>query len=635
MNMFKRIDSTKLSLVAVAVAALLFVAVNVVANNWFGHLRADFTAGRSYTTSSQIKPIFENISEPIIVRLYYSQALGEVSARHGAYYQRVRDLLQQYAKLAKGNIKLELYNPAPFSDVEDRAVGFGLQAIPLSQNGEVGYFGLAATNSTDDQQVVPFFSIEREKFLEYDLTKLFYNLARPNQPKIGLITSLPLEGKMPSPQEMGMTGGAPIPPWAIMQQIKEFFAVQTLANDVPLIPADIDMLLLVQPENLSQPTLQAIDQYVLGGGKVLLFIDPNAESATPLAAMGGFGSTGRADKKALDGIKHVMASWGVRLVENQVVGDLDSAIRVNMAANGRPILSDYVAWMRLQSDNLDLNDAITGNLKELNVATAGALEPVEGAGTTLTPLITTGVRSMRIDVDKFTGMPDIVALFRDFKPQGKREAVAVRITGSAKSAFADVPASALKESKQPIQVIVVADTDMLVDRFWIEMSDVMGQKVMVPTSDNGNFVSNALENMTGAPALSSLRGRGVQSRPFTLLDDIRRDAEMQYRAKEQGLTSHLEELEKKANAMQVKRDSSGTAVLSDDDKKTIDSYRADILATRRELRDVQRALRENIERLQSTITFTNIGGVPIIFGLILIAVAVVRHRRRRRRTTDL
>ena len=633
--MFNRMDKTKLSLIAVALGALLFVSVNIVSNNWFARARADFTEGKSFTTSSQIKPVFENINEPIIVRLYFSQALGEISPRHGAYYQRVRDLLQQYAKLAKGNIKLELYNPAPFSDVEDRAVGFGLQAIPLSQNGETGYFGLAATNSTDDQQVIPFFSLDREKFLEYDLTKLIYNLARPNQPKIGLITSLPIEGKMPSPEEMGMTGGSPIPPWAIDQQIKEFYQVQALGADIPLIPADIDMLLLVQPENLSLQTMKAIDQFILGGGKVMLFIDPNAESAAPLAAMGGMGSNGRTDPHALDGIKRLMYSWGVRMVEGKVVGDIDNALRVNMATNGRPVVSDYVAWMKLQSPNFDANDAVTGDLKEINIATPGALEAVDGAGTKMTPLISTGPHSMRIDTDKFIGMPDIVGLFRDFKPQNKPEVIAARLTGNVKSAFDDLPANALKQSKQPIQVIVVADTDLMVDRFWIETSNQGGEKIIIPTADNGSFVSNALENLSGTPALSSLRGRGVQTRPFILLDNIRREAEIQYRAKEQGLTSHLEELEKKAQAMQVKHDSTGAEVLSDADKKTIDGYRAEILATRKELRDVQRALRENIERLQAMITFTNIGGVPIIFGLILIAVAVVRHRRRRRRESDI
>lgn len=613
--------SPRLAVVAVLVAAVLFLAVNVIANGWFSNTRADFTQGRSYTTSDQIKPVFQGINEPIIVRLYYSAAVGQISQRHALYYQRVRDLLQQYAKLANGNIKVELYNPEPFSDVEDRAVGFGLQAIPLNQGGEVGYFGLAATNSTDDQQVIPFFNLEREQFLEYDLTKLIYGLSQPNQPKVGLITALQVNGG-PNPMQMQMGGGGnPSPPWVIMQQIKEFFTIVPLTNTVAQIPQDVSMLLLIQPENLSPQTQIAIDQFVLGGGKVLLFIDPTAESANP-PGMGGMGMPGAGN---LEGIKKLMAAWGVSM-DGKVVGDLDAAMRVNMSRDARPMISDYVAWMQVRRGNLDPNDAITGDLKQIQFGTAGALDAVDGSGTTITPLIVTGPKSMRMDAGKFSGLPDIVALFREFKPADKRETLAVRITGISKTAFPEAP---LKEAKQPIQVVVVADTDMLTDQFWVNTNNFLGQQVAVPIADNGGFVINALENLTGSPALSSLRGRGVQARPFTFVDSIRQDAEMQFRAKEQGLTSRLGELEKKLKDMQVRRDETGAAILSPQDKQTIESYRGEMLATRQELREVQRALRQSIESLESIITFINIGFVPIVFGLILIVAAVMRHRRRR------
>ena len=156
----------------------------------------------------------------------------------------------------------------------------------------------------------------------------------------------------------------------------------------------------------------------------------------------------------------------------------------------------------------------------------------------------------------------------------------------------------------------------------------MGQQVVVPNADNGNFVVNALENLTGSPALSSLRGRGVQSRPFLLVDDIRRQAEQQYRQKEQALTGRLDELQKKVDSMQGQKDANGMPILSDADRHTIETYRGDILATRAQLRDVQRGLRENIDRLESTVKFINIGAVPLLFGLILIIAAGIRHRRR-------
>jgi ABC-type uncharacterized transport system involved in gliding motility auxiliary subunit len=621
--MLSKIDPLRRAIVAVGLAAVLFVSVNIIANLWFGHLRADFTEGSAYSTSDQLKPIFAAINEPITVRLYYSEAVGRVSPRHAQYYQRIRDLLQQYSKLAGGNIKLELYSPEPFSDVEDRAVAFGLQSLPLTQGGEVGYFGLAATNSTDDVQVIPFFSIDRERFLEYDLVKAIYSLARPAQPQIGLITGLAVDGGAGlTPEEVmqfRQAGRQPPPAWAVMQQVREFFSVQSLTNDFERVPEGIDTLMIIQPDEMAPQTLLAIDQFVLNGGKALVFADPNTESLQGPQAR---------TRESVEGINKLLTAWGVKIDPAKVVGDVDASIRVNLGVEGRPVISDYVAWMRLENRNMDSDDAVTGQLKMVNVATAGALDVVEGAGTTITPLIYTGPRSMRMDAARFVGAPDVVGLFRDFQPQDNIEIVAARISGLAKTAFPEAP-EALKQAKQPIQVIVVADTDLLTDRFWVQTAEIMGQRILTPTADNGSFVSNALENLTGAPGLASLRGRGVQTRPFTLLDGIRRDAEMQYRATEQSLTGRLEDLQKKMDAMQTRQDNNGGVVLSEEDRRTIAGYRGEILATRRELRDVQGALRQNIDRLKSVITFANIGGVPIVFGLALIGVAVMRHRRRR------
>ncbi|MGE3334091.1 MAG: Gldg family protein [Rhodospirillaceae bacterium] len=622
----QRFDSRTLGIIGIVSAAVLFVAVNVVSNTWLRNLRLDVTEGASYSTSAQVKPMFASIKEPIVVRVYFSEAIGRASPRHAEYFQRVRDLLQQYSELANGKIKVELYNPEPFSDVEDRAVGFGLQAVPLGQLGEVGYFGLAATNSTDDQQVIPFFNLERAQFLEYDLAKLIYSLSEPDQPKIGLISTLPIEGAPAMPNMMGMPQQQPRP-WAVLGQIRDTFTIETLNPSITSIPADIDILMLVQPDGLSDAAAYAIDQFILRGGKALVFVDPNAESA----GMGG--PPGGGDKQ---GINKLLSAWGVRMVEGQVVGDIEAAARVGIQAEGRPVAADYVAWLQLRAGHFDTSDAITGDLQQINLGTSGVLEKVDGATTTVTPLISTGLKSMRMPADKFMGLPDVMTLFREFKPQNKVEIIAARISGPAKSAFTEAPkmegASAtahLSESKQPIQIVVVADTDILGDRFWTQNSSFLGEQIVVPTADNANFAINALENLTGSPALSALRGRGVKSRPFELLESIRRDAEMQYRQTEQSLTGRLEELQKKVSAMQVREDGQGQAILSDEDQRTIESYRGDILATRRELREVQRALREDIDRLQGILTFVNIAVVPILFGLALIVFATVRRRRRR------
>ena len=204
-------DKNRLAVIAVAIAAMLFLAVNIISQTLFSATRVDVTEGRVFTLSVETIPVFRDIEEPIIVRVYFSQALSEASPRHAVYFQRIRDLLSQYSALSGGMLQIKYFDPEPFSDVEDRAVGFGLQAVPLGNLSEVGYFGLAATNSTDDQEVIPFFNLEREAFIEYDLTKLVFTLSNPDQPKIGLITSLPVDGGMTP--GMGGMQGTPTPPW--------------------------------------------------------------------------------------------------------------------------------------------------------------------------------------------------------------------------------------------------------------------------------------------------------------------------------------------------------------------------------------------------------------------------------------
>jgi ABC-type uncharacterized transport system involved in gliding motility auxiliary subunit len=573
----------------------------------------------------QIKPVFESIDEPITIRVYYSQILTTESPAHAALYRRVRELLDQYAKLSKGKITVVYENPEPFSDTEDRAVGFGLQAVPIGNMGEVAYFGLAATNAIDEQQVIPFFNLEREQFIEYDLTKLIYSLSHANQTKIGLISYLPIAGGMDMVQ-MRATG-RPSAPWAVMSQIKDFFEVQELDSEVTEIPKDIRVLMLVQPTNLSPAAQFAIDQFVLRGGHVLLFVDPNPESAGP---MGGSGN--------LDGIKKLMAAWGVQMVDGKVVGDIEAAIRVNSDAGDRPVVADYVAWIQLGPGNLDREDAIMGGVKQLTFGTAGALEKSPTATTKVTPLVITGMNTMRIDVQKVAGAPDIVGLFRDFKPSGKSEALAARISGPVKTAFPegnpgkadDKAPPPLQASTQPAEIVVVADTDMLTDRFWTQISEFMGQRVAIPTADNSAFVVNAIENLSGSPALSSLRGRGIQSRPFLLVEAIRRDAEKQFRDKEKALTDRLEDLQKNLKAIQTRQGGGDNVTLSDADRSTIDNYRSEILSTRRDLRNVQAALRRDIDRLEAVVKFINIALVPILFGIAMVVVSILRRRRARK-----
>jgi ABC-type uncharacterized transport system involved in gliding motility auxiliary subunit len=641
---------------ALACIAVLLVSVNVIAGRFLS-LRLDLTAEHLYTLSPGTRRTLAKIGEPITLRLYYSNKLGDTAPAYAVYERRVRELLDQYVAVAHGKIRLEVFDPQPFSAVEDQAVAFGLQGVPLNGTGEQVYFGLAGTNSTDDQQVIAFFAPQRERFLEYDLTKLVHSLAVPKKTVVGLISFLPLEGDMAATME-----GRPSQPMAIVRQLQEVDTVKPLATDIAAIPADIDVLMLVHPQRLSDKTLFAIDQFVLRGGRALIFVDPYSELAAARPS-----PPDEPGAPAGSDLPRLFKSWGIELVPGVVAADRRDAQSVNVPIPGRsPVTLDYVAWLDLHGGELDRRDMITADLNHVAIATPGIIEKLPKATTTIEPLITTSADSMEIPVDKVMGMPDVAGLLADFKPSGKRYILAARLTGMVGSAFpkgppqppakpvgeapnggksgAAKPATAkatptapwLARSLHPINVVVVADTDLLDDSFWMQEENFFGRQVMVPTADNGDFVANAIDVLAGGEDLIGLRSRGTVARPFEVVDRIRREAEARYSAEDQALRAQLKNTEAKlANLTGSSETVAGAAAaLSPAQEKAIDQFRADMLQTRRQLRAVQAALRQNIARLKASLEFVDIALVPIVVALVAIVLAALRLRRRQRRTAE-
>jgi ABC-type uncharacterized transport system involved in gliding motility auxiliary subunit len=644
---------------AVAVAALvcialMLVSVNIVAARFFTW-RLDLTREHLYTLSRGTVRTLAAIDEPITLRFYYSTRLADEVPSYGVYAQRVRELLDQYVAAARGKIRLEVYNPLPFSDVEDRAVAFGLQGVPLDAQGEQVYFGLAATNSTDDQQVVAFFQPERERFLEYDLTKLVHSLAFPKKTAVGLISSLPLEGDM-----MAMMRGRPAEPMAVMEQLQRLDTVKPLAANIDAIPPDIDVLMLAHPQNLSDKTLYAIDQFVLRGGKALVFVDPLSElqAAHPSQASPPGAPTA-------SNLERLFKSWGFEVPSNTVAGDRRDAQRVGVPVAGRgsrPL--DYIAWLNLKADNLNRDDMITADLSHINMASSGIIEPIADAKTHIEPLITTSLDSTKIPADKLSGLPDVAGLLAEFKPDNQRYILAARVTGPAESAFPDGPpkppepakpeakegatdqppkpaeappaggAEPLKQSVEPINLVVVADTDMLDDKFWLQKQEFFGQRVAVPTANNGDFVANAIEVLAGGNDLVGLRSRGTSARPFDVVERIQSNAQTRYSAEERSLQAKLKETQTKLESLTGKDQADAPASLSEEQTKAIEEFRADMVQTRRQLRDVQAALRSDIRRLKAGLEFLNIALIPIIVAVLAVVLGVLRVKRRSRRAAE-
>ncbi len=639
----------------VVLALVLLFAVNILAGRILGSARIDLTENRLFTLSEGTRNVLAGLAEPVTLRFYLSQRELERAPGIGGYADRVRALLEEYRRLAGGKLTLHVIDPEPFSEEEDRAVGYGLRGVPLGLDEGIFYFGLAGTNSVDDEEVIPFFASEREQSLEYDLTKLVYNLTSPEQRVVGLLSSLPLEGQGP-PMQAAALGGMGAPPWMVIEQMRQLFEVRSLPPGLDEIPDDVDVLMLAHPQTLPAGTLYAIDQYVLRGGRVVAFVDPYSE--TQQAGMaGGFMPPAGSRRSEVDDL---LAAWGVVLGED-VVADLDLALKVRMDQGGRVLTFDYPVWMNVLPDTFDADDVVTGNLGNLGFGTPGYLEPAEGAATVFTPLVSTTPRAAQFTTGQIAAVTtDPRDLLDTYTPQDRPYTLAARISGKVRTAFPDgrpLPESTdeaggeegngsagaaeesgagggpkaehLSESAEDAQIILVADADMLADRFWVVVEEFLGNRIALPSAANGTFVINALDNLTGSGDLISVRNRGTFTRPFTRIVALRQQAERAFRVKEQELIAQLEETERRLVELEESNQGNDSLILTDAQRDELVRFRQERVRIRKELREVRRQLRADIEALESWLKFANIGLVPILIGLGGLAAGLTQIRRRR------
>ena len=649
-----------LGLASLLVAFVLFVAVNILAQAGLKGARVDLTGDKLFTVTAGTRAILAKIDEPVTLRFYFSASLGKELPGLAKYAGRVRDLLGEYTALAGGKIRLEIADPSPFSDAEDTAVAFGIQGIPLDQTGEMVYFGLAGTNSTDDEETIAFFSPARERFLEYDLTKLIHNLANPKRTVIGLMTSLPVRG-YPGTALARMGRGRP---WQMVDQLEQLFEVQTVDTNTDEIEEEIDVLMIVHPVGLPEKTLYAVDQFLMNGGRALIFTDPLAEIAGRVPAPGG----GRLPLAS--DFKRLFDAWGIEQAPGVAVGDRLLARRVDAGTAQRSQPVDYLPWITLKPENFAADDLTTSEIESMNLASAGSLRPKDGATTKFTPLITSSPEAMLIDTEKLKDRPDFFGLIREFKPSGVPYTLAARISGPVPSAFPDgppsdktakkdgdggepteavpkeaVPTEAAKEkedalmkpphlgkSKGDINVIVVADADMLRDQFWVELQQFFGQVIAIPIANNIDFVINALDNLAGSDELIGLRSRGVSQRPFERVVDLTRAAEIRYRATERELQTRREQTELKLSELQrPDQAGGGQIILTAAQIEEIEKFKGELLKIRKQLRQVQLDLRRDIEALEARLQFYNIALIPIGVAALAIILGLLRIRRRRQR----
>jgi ABC-type uncharacterized transport system involved in gliding motility auxiliary subunit len=601
-----------------AVLAVLFVAIIVLSNVLLRGARIDLTENRLYTLSPGTLAVLAEIDEPINLYFFFSDRGTRDIPALRTYATRVRELLEEMVSRSGGKLRLSVIDPLPFSEEEDRATAFGLQAVPVGNAGETIFFGLAGSNSTDGQMVIPFFQPDKEAFLEYDVAKLIHSLNTTTKPVVGVVSGLPV-GPGFDPQRRGMRPG-----WAFFQSLQELFEVRQLSPaTLGAIPEEIKTVVLIHPKELSDEAEYAIDQFVLRGGRLLVFVDPNAELDE--SANDPENPSAAAFANRSSNLPRLFRAWGVNFDPARVVLDAAAALQVQ-SPTGAPVR--HLAILGYRNPNMNREDVITAELGNVNFSSAGAFAMTEGAALALEPLIQSSTEAMLAPADRLRFLADPTTLFQDFVPTGTTYVLAGRLSGNAKTAFPERSGEAhLAESSGPVEIVVVADTDVLSDRLWVQIANFFGQQVMNAFANNGDFVVNAVDNLTGSSALISIRGRAISARPFTTVERLRRQADARFREKEQELQAELAETERKLNELQQRKDESQATVLSAEQRAELQRFQQRKVEIRRELRQVRRQLDADIESLGNWLKVINIGLVPLLLTAGAIAFAYWRRRR--------
>lgn len=610
-------SKSRLTAVGVLLAIVLTLALNSIVANTFRSSRIDLTAGHLYSLSEGTRTLLGKLDEPIHMRLFMSGSLRDAAPQLAAYAARVRSMLDTYATLSKGKITLEVIDPEPYSDEEDQAVGFGINRIALQGADDSIFFGLAATNSTDGKAQIPVFTPDREAFLEYDLTRLVAELGQPAKPVVTLIDGLGLAGNPQLRQ----------PPAQIMTMLKETYDVETVTGDVDKLPDHTRVVMVVQPQQLSDRTLYTLDQWVMSGGATLVFVDPFAETQL------GRGPGQLPDDNASD-LDKLFKAWGIGFDVKTAVADPQNAIRTARAVAGRQIEVANYPWFAVRGDGFDHGDAITSQLQAVVLTTPGSFTAT-GKDVTLQPLMVASTSAGYLPAGEAADpYGDPRTLLPKIAKASTQPILAARVDGKLVSAFPAGKPEGSGNGDKPIgesvgkpNLIVVADADMLSDRNWIQRQNVLGQAVAQAFANNGDFVLNAVEQMVGGVALADLRSRTVSWRPFTRINALEQSAEQKFLAKQQELTQRVQDTETKIKSIAAEQKVKQGEVIASDTSATVEKFRAELLAARAELRDVQYNLRRDVEQLKAWIMVITVGIVPLVVAIFALVFALRRPRR--------
>ncbi len=604
-------DARRTALWGIGLVLVCLVALNAAATFLLRGVRIDLTSDAMYSLSPGVRTLIGRLEEPVRLELYWSQDAGEAAPSLRAHAQRVREFLEALTAEGEGLLSLEFIDPVPFSEAEDAARAAGLSQLQVDGVGTALTLGLVARGPTDKVQALAYLSPDQDPFLEYEVASAIATVGRGRKPSVGLLSTLPFA---PQYDPMNPAGGG-VP--QTIQRMEQLFDVQRVDPEGTAIPAGLDALMIVQPRNIPDGMLRAIDGWVLSGKPTLVLFDPWCET-DPKARSEGLGGN---KPGTIANLGPLPAAWGFTMPMDMVVGDRKAATRIQARTmGGKTVQLDYLPWLSLTREAMSPTDPITGSLSGVNLMSAGEIQPAPGATTKLEPLILSSPDSQLIQSLKLGFFGETDRLVKDFKPDGRRKALAARIRGPIRSPFGAGEGTA--------NLLVIGDADLMDDTTWIQADANGGRRAI---SDNGPLVFNALETLVGDRALADLRSRGQSRRPFTRVEAMRKDAETRYVAREQELQKQVKDAEFKV--AQLQREGAGNAggLLSPEQQGALDQLSREVMQARSDLRGVQLELRRDVEDTGRVLMVLNVVIWPLVVASLATGWSMARAAGSRRR----
>jgi len=613
----------------VALLAVL-VALNFIVSAF--NLRADLTEGNVYTLSPGTRKVLSRLEAPVKLRLYYSQGSEAVPVGLKTFAKRVEDLLNEYKSAGGGKVVIEKFNPEPDSDAEDSAQLDGIDG-QLTNTGEKFYLGLSIA-FLDQKAAIPVLAPDRERLLEYDITRGIAQVGETKKPVVGVMSALPVLGRSLDPVRKQQPAEA----WVLIQELKKIFDVKEVKLDATRIEDDIKVLLVIHPRNLSEEAEYAIDQFVLRGGKLIAFVDPFAYFDQQPDFQNPFGGS----QAGQSTFYNLFKAWGIDVDMGKVIADL------TFASGSGPRLLPTLLSLTTQALNQD--DVVTSQVGTLLYAFGGTFKGKPAEGLAQTVLARTSKNAMPVDliIATLSGEPST----RGFQPTNEEMPLAIRLTGKFHSAFPDgkpkpfAPPRAdrkkaqddktqaedkagphLKVSNEENSVVLVADVDLLTDSAAVEIQEVFGQRVAVPRNGNLALALGLVEQFSGDSALISLRSRASFSKPLAVIREMEAQAQQQYLGKIKELEDSLQQTQENLQKLQKSKAGVTSTIMTPEQQAELDNFRKTAAEARLALKELRKRLRVETDTLEFWTKVANIALVPLLVALAGLGLALARRRR--------